>query len=227
MRRIGLIGDVHTNDELLERALVELRALGAERSLCVGDITDGPGDVLRCCELLSRERVASVRGNHDRWLLTDLSRLSPSAPPLPSSIVEQLHRLRDETPHFVEGYLTSLATTLRVETPLGDALLCHGLGDNDMASLLPEQEVDPRWHPELFELQTDSALRLVLNGHSHRRMVRQVGALTIVNAGTLHREHEPGCVLIDFEDRTVIWLDLSLDRTTQSILGALPTLASL
>jgi hypothetical protein len=52
LERIGLIGDVHTEDARLERAIRELVARGAERLLCVGDIVDGPGDLARCCDLL-------------------------------------------------------------------------------------------------------------------------------------------------------------------------------
>jgi len=40
-------------------------------------------------------------------------------------------------------------------------------------------------------------VNLVVSGHSHRRMVRRVGSLTLVNAGTLFREHAPCFCTID------------------------------
>jgi predicted phosphodiesterase len=72
--RIGILGDVHAEDGLLERAIRELRARGAETILCVGDLADGQGDLDRCCDLLRQHDVLTVRGNHDRWLLSDLAK---------------------------------------------------------------------------------------------------------------------------------------------------------
>jgi predicted phosphodiesterase len=62
-RRIGLIGDVHTEAVLLERAIRELHALGADVVFCVGDIANGRGDLARCCDLLQQWNVVTVRGN--------------------------------------------------------------------------------------------------------------------------------------------------------------------
>ncbi|MDX6568798.1 MAG: hypothetical protein QOH15_1376, partial [Gaiellales bacterium] len=45
----------------------------------VGDIADGPGDIDACVSLLTEHDVLTVRGNHDRWLLTDAMRQEPHA----------------------------------------------------------------------------------------------------------------------------------------------------
>ena len=41
----------------------------------------------------------------------------------------------------------------------------------------------------------------IVGGHTHQRMVRRIGELTIINAGTLHRGQRPCCVVIDLEAR--------------------------
>ena len=69
MTRIGVVGDVHACDAALERMLDHLRGLEVDLLCCVGDIVNGPGDPDRCVELLEREHVLTVCGNHDRWLL--------------------------------------------------------------------------------------------------------------------------------------------------------------
>ena len=51
---------------------------------------------------------------------------------------------------------------------------------------------------ELRGLIADPKIRFVVNGHSHRIMVRHFPELTIVNAGTLKADNDPGCLLIDF-----------------------------
>ena len=44
---------------------------------------------------------------------------------------------------------------------------------------------------ELQKTLRDPDIRLMVSGHSHRRMVRRIGSLTLVNAGTLARSDGP------------------------------------
>jgi predicted phosphodiesterase len=76
---VGLIGDVHAEDALLEAALDYLKGKNVEVILCTGDVADGFGSVARCCELLHQNGVRTVRGNHDRWLIADVMRVLPEA----------------------------------------------------------------------------------------------------------------------------------------------------
>lgn len=76
---------------------------------------------------------------------------------------------------------------------------------------------------ELQQLVAEGAIRVVLNGHTHRAMVRTFGQLTIVNAGTLFREHEPGYVVVDFSDGEVSWHGLTAPAPAERNLGYLRT----
>ena len=67
--RIGIIGDVHAQDDKLRQALGQLEKLGVDQIVCTGDLPDGTGDLEESCRLLQKEHVLTVRGNHDRWLL--------------------------------------------------------------------------------------------------------------------------------------------------------------
>ena len=62
---------------------------------------------------------------------------------------------------------------------------------------------------------------LVINGHSHYRMVRQHGSLTIINAGTLRRDHNPCFAAIDFDQKLVRFWDI-LDYQTAVPCGDIP-----
>jgi predicted phosphodiesterase len=53
-----------------------------------------------------------------------------------------------------------------------------------------------------------SSVTVMVSGHSHERLVRTLGPLTIVNAGTLHRDDAPGFCLLDLEGRTVDYFDI-------------------
>lgn len=188
VRRVGLIGDVHAEDEALAFVLAELKQLGAETLLQVGDIADGPGDLERTVALLREHHVLAVRGNHDRWLLGNQFRELPYAQPLTAM------------PQTVVDFLTELPVTRQFRSPRGDVLLCHGLDTNDMAGVKPDHEgYDIASNSELQRLMGERRFRFVLNGHTHRPMLRTFGPLSIINAGTLLRDYERCFTLVDFE----------------------------
>jgi len=192
LARAGLIGDVHAEDELLELALDYFEKQNVEHVLCTGDVADGAGSVVRCCTLLRQYSVQTVRGNHDRWLLTGTMRDLPDA--TDTNILTA-----DAT-----EYLTALAPTLTFSSPLGEVLLCHGLGMNDMARVEPEDSgyaLDANL--DLQALLASRAYRFVVNGHTHHPMVRHFGHSTLINAGTLRRRDTPGFLLLDFGQRQV------------------------
>ncbi|MFT3772598.1 MAG: metallophosphoesterase family protein [Minicystis sp.] len=225
-RRVGLIGDVHTEAEILERAIRDLRALGADIVLCVGDIANGCGDLARCCDLLEHHDVLTVRGNHDRWLLNDLAQ-DPEDPAvrrrLPAAVLTHLTHLRRDVPARTVRFLTSLPATRTFATRRGELMLCHGLGANDVAGITPDQAAESvAADIELQALLASAELRIVLNGHTHHRMVRHFDHLTIVNAGTLHPAQEPGAVLLNLAEGSVLWLPLAEGSASgPEILGAL------
>jgi putative phosphoesterase len=188
IRRVGLIGDVHCEDQALELVLEELSRQGVELVLQAGDISDGAGDLERTIALLEQHRVLAVRGNHDRWLLGNQLRDLPFATVLANVTSASL------------DYLSRLPATRELTSPRGNVLLCHGLGDNDMASVKPHHEgYDIEVNTELQRLIAERRFQFVLNGHTHRSMLRRFGSLSIINAGTLLRDAERCFMIVDFE----------------------------
>jgi predicted phosphodiesterase len=167
IRRVGLIGDVHAEDEALAFVLTELKKLGAETLLQVGDIADGPGDLSRSIALLREHHVLAVRGNHDRWLLGNQLRELPHAHALGAVDAASIH------------FLSQLPVTREFRSPRGHVLLCHGLGTNDMVGVKPDHEgYDISSNAELQRLISERRYRFVLNGHTHRPMLRTFGPLS-------------------------------------------------
>jgi predicted phosphodiesterase len=188
--RIGLIGDIHAEDALLEQALDFLGARGVELIVATGDVADGPGSVDRCCDLLEARRVIVVRGNHDRCLVAGTARDLPHATAAHALAPGTLQRL------------SQLPITVELDTVAGRALLCHGLGHDDLGKVDPEEdEMRLPEHDDLGQLIAGLGPRpprWILNGHSHRRMVHARAGVTVINAGTLRRDHEPCFFEIDF-----------------------------
>jgi predicted phosphodiesterase len=185
LRRLGVIGDVHCESETLGRVLDALDELSVDAVLCVGDIVDGPGDADATMATLEGRGVQCVAGNHERWLLAGEQR----------TLANATQEINDGSRTFIE----SLPKLRRYATPNGNALLCHGVGDDDEAWLLPDtrgyalQDI-----PTLRELMVDEDVQFMLGGHTHERMVRVFPGLTVVNAGTIHRNYEQTFMVVDF-----------------------------
>jgi predicted phosphodiesterase len=78
--------------------------------------------------------------------------------------------------------------------------LCHGIGENDMAVVRPDDTgYALESNLELQALIKAKHYRFMLGGHSHSPMVRTIGGLTIINAGTLDRLSRQVCCILDFE----------------------------
>ena len=204
-RSIGLIGDVHCEHQSLAVVIDELNRRSLETIICTGDVPTGPGDINACCDLLHAHQIRTIRGNHDRWLMSLPVMTLPLATP-PGVVKKKSWR-----------FLESLPVTIEIPTLSGLALLCHGLGQNDMQSIMPESsDRDLDENQYLQDLVDSARYRWIINGHSHHRMVRNYQSLTIINAGTLRRDHDPCFAAIDFERAVVTYWDL-VDQTTISM----------
>lgn len=197
LRRIGVLGDIHCEDFRLETAL---RFFGDQRldlTCSVGDIVDGPGDPNRTVELLIEHDVVCVRGNHERWLAKG-----------------EMRGLPDSNTYFdfkmaAWEFVTKLPLWRRFETIAGSALLCHGLGDDDMAGVWPFDNVlTLHSNYALWKLVNSHEYDFIINGHTHRRLVQSFDDMTIINAGTLYRKHAPCCLIVDFESCVAEYFNL-------------------
>lgn len=188
--RIGVLGDVHVEDERLARGIAVLESLGIDLLLCVGDVVDGPGDLGRCLELLTRAKARVTMGNHERWALAGEMRTLPFATP---ALVGEARAI-----------IASWPRTLDLATPHGGLRLAHGFDDDDMAELRP----DTRGYalqaiPRLRELMLDPDVTYHLGGHTHERMTRAFPGLVALNAGTLSGD-DPTVMHLDFVAKKVV-----------------------
>jgi predicted phosphodiesterase len=192
--KIGVLGDVHCEDVVLKAARALFTRHGAERVLAVGDLVDGPGDPDRTLELLAD--TDAVTGNHDRWYRQGMLRTLPDA--LPVGTLSASHR----------RWLSALPSSREYETARGRLLLCHGLGEDDMASVRPDDmDYALESNTALQRLLRHGGYRFVVSGHSHRRMVRRIAKTTFINAGTLLRGFDPCVLIVDLDAMTAAFFD--------------------
>lgn len=192
LRRIGLLGDIHCEDIRLAAALEFLQAQPLDLVCAVGDLVDGPGDPHCTIDLLRQFQVVTVRGNHERWLLKNEMRGLPDA------------QTRFDFTALDWAFLNQLPMWLTFETVAGRLLLCHGLGADDMAGVWPfDNSLTLHANLALWQLVNSAKFQFVVNGHTHHRLVRSFGELTIINAGTLYRKHNPCFGIADFDQLNV------------------------
>jgi hypothetical protein len=112
---------------------------------------------------------------------------------------------RDEIGADAIAFLRALPATVELDTPAGLALLCHGLGADDMAQVSPfDHGRALEDNAALQELLATGRYRYVLNGHSHKAMSRTLEGVTFVNGGTLLADRNPCCTIVDFGARRLL-----------------------
>jgi putative phosphoesterase len=167
--RIGLISDIHANVSALRAVLDALGEVDA--ILCAGDLTgynEFPNEVIE--EIQSRG-VQTIAGNHDVYLW---------APPASPNAI--LKRSID----FTRGVITPANLQFLTGLP------CQRMFNFDGVRVAmyhgspwdPQEEYiypDYRTWERFAQIDAD----IVVLGHTHRPILRQIGALTVVNPGSV------------------------------------------
>lgn len=191
--RFGIIGDIHAEDVRLERVLEWMKDV--DQILFVGDIVDGNGDLDRCIALLEEANALGVRGNHERWFFGNTMR---------SLSYTTVHLAAEASEHTM-SFLRALPSTRIFRTPAGPLFLCHGMGEDDMGSLRPEDAgYALENNDNVWKLVRSKSCAIVVAGHTHKRMVRAIESVVFINAGALVQE-EPCALVLDCRDRRAIF----------------------
>lgn len=171
---IGIIGDIHTQNIQLRMCIQYMRAENVHDILCTGDIADGPGDINACINTIREENIEIVLGNHDQWLMAEPTRKATN--------YSNISQLSD----YNKQWLKNVPKTAEFSTRIGNMLLCHGLGSNDMGSLKPTDcGYSLEYNKEFNEIVSHSTYKLVIAGHTHIKMVRTIAGITFINPGSL------------------------------------------
>jgi predicted phosphodiesterase len=155
--------------------------------ICVGDIYGAGYGTANCCALLKARRIRSVRGNHDRWFV---------------AAAKEDSELRSLVGEAAFEFLAFLPSSFTIETASGLTLVCHGVGNNDLAHVpktFPNSFVRRALHIGLIPPRCS----LVVHGHSHWQQQRTFEGVTFVTVGALSPENVAGCLMIDTQTGVV------------------------
>ena len=183
--KLGIISDIHGNFPALEAVMGELHAAGCEQILCLGDVSGYYSMVNECIDLLRKENVISLKGNHDSYLLGE--GLCPRSNSVNRCIAYQQGIITDEN----RAWLAALRPSMHTE----HFHAIHG-GLNDPLDEYVEQ----------FDFRQGRAVfpdtRVFLSGHSHIQRLQREGDVIYCNPGAVGqpRDHDPRAAYAILED---------------------------
>lgn len=68
MTKIAFISDIHSNLEALNAVLANIAANGADMTICLGDIVGYGPDPQACVDIIRKNDIQTVMGNHDEYV---------------------------------------------------------------------------------------------------------------------------------------------------------------
>jgi putative phosphoesterase len=173
--RVAALYDIHGNLPALEAVLREVDASGVDQIVVGGDVLPGPMPRESLLQLLAlKVPVQFIRGNGDREVVA------------PTGAVPELYRdsirwnAAQLRPRETE-LLASWPTTTRLSIDdVGEVLFCHATPRNDT-------EIFTRDTPDgaLLPIFGNLGVAVAVCGHTHMQFDRMVGAVRVVNAGSV------------------------------------------
>jgi predicted phosphodiesterase len=174
--RIAAISDIHGNLDALRAVLADIAPRGVDVIVNLGDILSGPLLPAETADLLIGLALPTIRGNHERQLLTlSLERMGESD----AYAFSQLQ----------QRHLTWIADLPASRWLTPDVFLCHGTPDTDLVYLLEDIEDNQTRQSSnaaVAERLGECNAAVILCGHSHvPRVVRLEDGRLLVNPGSV------------------------------------------
>jgi diadenosine tetraphosphatase ApaH/serine/threonine PP2A family protein phosphatase len=175
--RFAAIADVHGNYLALEAVVADIRALGIDDIVNLGDMASGPLDARRTMDALMALDAVHVLGNHDRYLI--------DRPPEKMGSWDRPAHAQLETRHL--DWLRAVPPTRVFRDRV---FLCHATPVSDevywLETVLPDGTVRMSSLEAIEAAAEGVTQRLILCGHTHlARAVRPADGCMIVNPGSV------------------------------------------
>lgn len=174
---IGILSDAHGNAGAARVAFMQLRRMGVESYIYLGDAL-GYIPSLGVLEMLHAmgNEVECVKGNHEEMVIRN--RVAPGLDPV---YQHQFIRktIRDEQMQYISGWPCRLEKVIRGK----EILFVHGS---------PEDPLNGYLYPDSDLERLNRTERFVFSGHSHYPFIKTVGPTTFVNVGSCGLPRDDG-----------------------------------
>lgn len=172
MTKIVLISDIHSNLEAFEAVLEEIKKSKVKKIFCLGDIVGYGASPNECINLIRKNRIKSIIGNHD-YEAIKLQSIEWFNPIAKEAILWTHKQLTEENKKF----LKNLPTYLEFE----NMYLVHGSPRNHIYEyIFPDtDEYDLK---EFFIIVKKPVIAL---GHTHIQFIKKLNKKIIINPGSV------------------------------------------
>jgi len=199
--KLCIISDIHSNIFFFEKCMEEIAKHDIDKIICLGDTIgyfDKPNEVI---DILVRERVKCILGNHEAMML-GLIDYSPN--------IEPIYNLKNNHSVLREKYLNLIRSWVpfyELKINSRKMLFVHGSPYDPLNGYLYENTISAAYE----NLQYD----FIFTGHTHRPYIRQNKNQTIVNVGScgLPRDYGnmPSFVILNCGDFTCDLMRIKID----------------
>ena len=176
--RIALISDIHANEVALRAVVDDIKRVGVDQIICLGDVaTLGPRP-LAVLQMLRDLRCQCILGNHDEFLYNPgLIHAYTEAAVIVDAVDWCRAALSTQDLDLLRAFRPSLDISLDADVKI---LLFHGSPRSHMEDLLattPPLALD--------EFLSGHSATVMAGGHTHIQMLRQHRGTLLVNPGSV------------------------------------------
>ncbi len=177
--QIAVISDIHGNCFALDKALEDIRHLGIEQIVCLGDAIQGGAQPDVTVQRLREIGCPVVMGNADAWLLAEEEN-SPQEPATEQQLAIRawsLARLSAQDRAFIRQF----QPTIEIALEAGQKLLCfHGSPHSFNDIILSNTSEDA-----LHQFLDGFDATLLTGGHTHTQQLRHLANASYFNPGSI------------------------------------------
>lgn len=190
--KIGIVADIHAQLDSLQKALVIFEREGVEQIICAGDVVEKGFDGDAVVRLLQKKKIPCVRGNHDEAAISNQRWFRQN---MDAEIVHKTLMGLEQGDTSLETrlltdrtivYLQTLPFALRFVWEGQKILLVHGSPNSNSQYLVANM-------PDAFlrHIMEGVDADIIIVGHSHSPMFREVDDILLLNPGCVCKSQHP------------------------------------
>ncbi|MGA2385644.1 MAG: YfcE family phosphodiesterase [Candidatus Bathyarchaeia archaeon] len=201
--KVAVLSDVHANLQALEAVIQDAQERGADVFLNAGDSVGYGANPNEVVELLCEKNVLSVLGNYDAEVVEGKADAKGE-----KKVAYKF--TKKELAKSCQQYLHSLPRELRLEAAGVKLLVTHGSPENIEEHIYKDTPVE-----RLKILAETSKADVIIVGHSHEQLLRQINGISFINPGSVGRpgdgNPQAAYVMLKFNPFKVEWIRLDYD----------------
>jgi putative phosphoesterase len=185
--KIAFISDIHGNFSALSAVFRDISKLKIKKVFCLGDIVNYYFEPDKCIDLLKKNNVSCIKGNHEKILFETLDnkiKLTKYAKIYGKSILINLKKLK--TKHL--QFLNNLKYQKKIQINGKKILLAHGAPWKNDFYFYPN--LNNKWVKKISKYKYD----FIILGHTHIPMIKNLSKnRKLLNPGSVGQPRDKTC----------------------------------